>query len=113
MREARRADVARVFGEEFAAALAALDAGEWHGPIDSPYGAHLVLLERGSAGGTPRFDDVREALRRDWCERRRRDARHRFYGDVLKRYVVTVEGDAGAAALGPAAAEARNSQEAD
>ena len=46
-------DVASQFGREFAVELAKLKPGEWSGPIQSGYGAHLVFITRRSEGRLP------------------------------------------------------------
>jgi hypothetical protein len=79
------------FGDAFAAALEALPEGAWAGPIESSYGAHLVfVIERESArAGT--LDDVREEVRRDLLEARRRDAVDRDVRLLVERYDVRIE----------------------
>ena len=37
-------EVAKQFGEKFAAKLSELSRGHWQGPVESGYGVHLVLV---------------------------------------------------------------------
>ena len=85
-------EVAKQFGEQFAAALGGLKPGQWQGPIESGYGAHLVLVSERTHGRQPELADVRDAVRREWANARRLEANANFYAELLKRYNVTIEG---------------------
>jgi parvulin-like peptidyl-prolyl isomerase len=41
------------------------DAASWRGPLESPYGYHLVLLTRKVEGRYPDLEEVRERVRSD------------------------------------------------
>jgi PPIC-type PPIASE domain len=84
-------DVARDFGEKFAASLVALPVGKWQGPIESGLGAHLVYVEARTEGRLPQLDEVRDAVRREWANDFRLEANQKFYEALLKRYSVSVE----------------------
>ena len=79
------------FGGEFAARLAELPVGRWAGPIESGYGLHLVLLRERIDGVVPEFEDVREAVERDWMAERRKETGEAFYQGLRARYSVVVE----------------------
>jgi hypothetical protein len=70
-RLASAADVADSLGPEFAARLAELPAGQWQGPISSSRGVHLIFVHEREDGHGVAFDEVREAVRRDWEHARR------------------------------------------
>jgi hypothetical protein len=55
-------EIARTFGQAFAAAVAALEAGEWSAPIASPFGWHLVFVHEKKEGGLPPVEAVRGQL---------------------------------------------------
>jgi hypothetical protein len=74
-------EVAKQFGDGFAAQLGELTPGVWQGPVASGYGVHLAALA-----------EARDAVRREWANARRLEASRRFYEEMLKRYTVTVEG---------------------
>lgn len=84
-------EIAAVFGEEFAAALLALDPRNWSDPITSGYGLHLVRIEERSDAHLPAFADVAEEVRADWMNDQRRQANVAFVERLLARYEVTVE----------------------
>ncbi len=58
------------FGAAFESAVAALEVGGWHGPVESSFGLHLVRVEaRGPAPGAAAA--ARSAARRDLAQARR------------------------------------------
>jgi hypothetical protein len=84
-------DVARDFGEKFAAALAGLQIGGWQGPIESGLGMHLVLVSKRTDGRLPELNEVNSAVRREWANDYRIEANEKFYEWLLKHYTVLVE----------------------
>ncbi len=84
-------EAAREFGEKFAASLQELPVGQWQGPIESGYGAHLVLVRERAEGRLPVLEEVRDAVRREWTTARRLEANQKFYQNLLQRYTVTIE----------------------
>lgn len=88
---APRSEIARSFGDEFAASLADGAPGRWFGPIGSPYGLHLVLIRQHEAGRLPALDEVREQVTRDWTSSRRDERLETTYRTLLERYTVVIE----------------------
>ncbi len=86
------ADIARIFGPEFVAAVSALPTGEWRGPVESSYGMHFVLVTGRVPGASPALVDVRDAVTRDWMNDRRLEENERSYREMLARYQVRIEG---------------------
>jgi len=84
-------EVAKQFGEAFAATLGGLAPGQWQGPIASGYGMHLVFVSDRTDGRLPALAEVREAVRREWDNARRLEAHENVYEELLKRYTVTIE----------------------
>ena len=89
--DAPQAEVARLFGAEFAAAVVGQPAGRWVGPIGSGYGAHLVRVESIVAGGMPKLDEVRPLVEREWTNARRQELAKAFYDRLRARYTVRVQ----------------------
>jgi PPIC-type PPIASE domain len=85
-------EVAKQFGEKFAAKLPGLTSGQWQGPIESGYGVHLVVVSERTEGRLPVLVEVRDAVRREWDNARRLEANEKFYQELQKRYTVTIEG---------------------
>ena len=85
-------EIAKQFGEEFAANLGELSPGEWHGPVESGYGVHLVWISERTEGRLPELADVRDVVRREWANAQRLEANQKFFQELLNRYSVTIEG---------------------
>ena len=84
-------EVAREFGEDFAARLATLAIGSWQGPVASGYGVHLVRIVRRDDGEVPSLAQSREAVKREWSNAQRTAASEAFYRGLLARYSVKIE----------------------
>lgn len=84
-------EIAKQFGDAFAAELSEIPPGRWQGPIESGYGLHLVLVDERTQGRVPALPEVREAVRREWANAKRLEGSEAFYRDLLKRYTVTIE----------------------
>jgi len=87
----RPSEVAKQFGEKFAAKLSDLPLGEWYGPVESGYGMHLVLVEERTEERLPELAEVRDAVRREWANARRLESNEKFFQSLLKDYEVVVE----------------------
>jgi len=84
-------EVAKQFGEKFAAQLSGLSPGQWQGPVESGYGVHLVRVSERTEGHLPALAEVRDAVRREWDNARRLEANEQFYQNLLKFYTVSIE----------------------
>ncbi len=90
METAGRSDVARVFGDDFAGALAALPAGKWAGPVASGYGLHVVRLRAVSVPVPPQLADVRQRVENDWRAATLAERKARAYRTLLDGYVIRI-----------------------
>jgi hypothetical protein len=86
-----RGDVARVFGEDFAASILTVEPGRWAGPIKSAYGEHRVLVRERHDGRMPSLDEVRPQVERDFVADRRRRQLEASYEQLLERYQIVIE----------------------
>lgn len=84
-------EVGRLFGKTFAAKLGEIAPGRWQGPVESGYGVHLVYVAERTEGRLPALAEVRDAVRREWDDSRRLEAREKLFAAMLKRYAVTIE----------------------
>lgn len=84
-------EVAKQFGEKFAAKLGHLTPGKWEGPVESGYGAHLVFVSERTEGRVPELAEVRDDVRREWANSQRLELNEKFYQELFKRYSVTIE----------------------
>ncbi len=85
-------EVVKQFGEDFATALGKLAPGQWQGPVESGYGAHLVLISERTDARLPALAEARDAVRREWDNARRQEGTARFYRELRQRYTVIIEG---------------------
>ena len=95
-------ELRNMFGDEFVVRLSQLPIGEWQGPVESGYGAHVVLVRERTDGRVPAFEEVRGTVRQEWENARRVEAQDLFYQGLVARYRVIVEtaGANGAAGAG-------------
>jgi hypothetical protein len=84
-------DASRSFGESFAQELMKVEPGQWAGPVESPYGLHLVLVRERVGAATPQLSEIRPMVEREvLAERRKRDL-DTLYERLLQKYTVTIE----------------------
>lgn len=88
---APKSEIAKQFGDGFANRVGELPLHEWHGPIDSAFGVHLVFVGEHTDGRVPALAEVRDAVRRDWTNAHRVAANDEFYRQLLQRYRVEIE----------------------
>ena len=83
--------VAAQFGEVFARELAATPPGNWAGPLESAYGLHVVLVTGTEPSRVPPFEEVRDAVEREWFAARRALILEEEYQKLRSRFHVRVE----------------------
>jgi hypothetical protein len=86
------------FGEGFATELSKVEPGHWAGPLKSAYGFHLVLVTAAQPSQLPPFEEVRDAVQREWFAARRAAVLNEQYQKLQANYHVRVEGLNGAPA---------------
>ena len=92
------AEIARLFGAQFAANVVGLAEGEWHGPILSGYGVHLIYIHARVEPPMPSFESVEDLVRQHWVTDRRRQMSEEFFNELLDSYEVVIEQPDGATA---------------
>ena len=58
--------VSKYLGPEFVERVSALKIDQWDGPIESPFGWHLVKRGEIVAGGIPSLEKIRKKVMTDW-----------------------------------------------
>jgi hypothetical protein len=81
------------FGKAFAERVSALEPGVWSGPIASPYGVHLVRVDRKEPEALPSVDEVRPALTRALMRERAEQNLAHGLATLRALYEVRVEDD--------------------
>ena len=82
------AEVASLFGGEFAQGLASLNTGVWDGPVRSAYGWHAVRVTHREPARQLAFDEVDKRVARDFADHQRDNANRRYYESLRSRYQV-------------------------
>jgi hypothetical protein len=87
------ARVATSLGPGFADALAGAPVGAWIGPVQSPFGWHLVRLVERRPARPARLEEVRGAVVEAYSVFRRQEATAAFLDAAFSRYRVSIDGE--------------------
>jgi hypothetical protein len=79
------------FGNEFANAVFAQAAGAWHGPLESPYGLHLVRVLEVKPGHQLDFSEVKSQILERWRDERQREQNEKYVAGLLRKYDVVLD----------------------
>lgn len=90
-KDAAPEEVEKVFGPSFTQELVKLPEREWHGPLVSGYGLHLVKISDRRTEGAPLLDDVRGQVKQDWIEAQRRSIKEETFQKMRQRYQVVID----------------------
>jgi peptidyl-prolyl cis-trans isomerase C len=90
--ERSEAELLKLFGSGFARSLFELTPQQWHGPVLSGYGTHLVYIHDYIEAGPPLFAEVEDQVRQEWESDKRQQLNEQFIESVVARYDVTIEG---------------------
>ena len=88
---ASESTVAGQFGEGFKNVLFTLDVDRWTGPVESPFGVHLIKIGQIEEGRVPSVSEIRNVLERDWLSDRRRSAQEALFEQLRSKYSITIE----------------------
>ncbi len=84
------AQVAGVFGSDFAKTVFSSPVGRWSGPFASGLGWHLVWTNELLAGVVPSYEGVESAVRERWTSEQREAAKRAGFEAMLSRYEVVL-----------------------
>ena len=84
--------IASRFGSEFTSEVSVLEPGDWHGPVMSGFGVHLVIIDEFIPPQAPELDEVRREVLRDYNRQEREAGIDRLYEELAKQYTISVEG---------------------
>lgn len=83
-------EIQTVFGRGFAEAIRQYEAGpDWHGPVESEFGWHLVRLDDRRATEIPGFEAARADVLNDYLYNARTRAREALLSELRNRYDVS------------------------
>ena len=89
--ERSEAELLKLFGSGFARSVFELAPQQWHGPVLSGYGTHLVYVHDRQEAQPPVFADVKEQVRQQWESDKREQLNEQFVASIVARYDVTIE----------------------
>jgi peptidyl-prolyl cis-trans isomerase C len=89
-RQASQIDVHKQLGSGFAEAVMELEPGQWHGPVLSGYGVHLVYVHEVRHAPPAALEDVRQRVLEDWQAEQQEKFNAEFYASLASRYDIVI-----------------------
>jgi peptidyl-prolyl cis-trans isomerase C len=86
-----QAAIQKHFGSGFTESLIALSPGQWHGPVLSGYGVHLVYVQAVIEPPATVFAEVRERVVEEWKSDKGEELNEKFYENLREQYSVVIE----------------------
>jgi len=84
-------EIRRVLGSEFADSVLQMEPGQWHGPVRSGYGTHLVYVHAVDTAPPPELADVRDQVLNEWQRARAEEFDAEFLASLKSRYEIEIE----------------------
>ena len=89
--EKDRTEIQRQLGSGFTETLVSLAPAQWHGPVLSGFGVHLVYVNSIDEPPPPVFAEVRERVTDDWSLARGEELNNQFYASLREQYTIVIE----------------------
>ncbi len=86
-----QAGITRQMGGGFAESVMKLEPGQWHGPVLSGYGVHLVYVFGVKEGVLPPFNAVKDKVLAAWHEEKREELNAGFLEGLRERYEIVID----------------------
>jgi hypothetical protein len=84
-------EIQKLFGSGFTGSLVDLAPGQWHGPVLSGYGTHLVYVSYVREPPPPVFDAVRDRVVVDWTTDKSDELNEQFYANLRDSFTIVIE----------------------
>jgi len=84
-------DIRRQLGSGFAEQVMKLEPGQWHGPVLSGYGVHLVYVYDFQEAAPPVLENVQDRVLEDWHAIKRDEFNAEFLESLKGRYEIIIE----------------------
>jgi peptidyl-prolyl cis-trans isomerase C len=82
--------LAKEFGQKFAAALFQLKPGAWQGPIESGFGWHLLWIDSITPSRVPAFEEVEADVKDAWTADWHAEVQRKAYETMRAQYEVVL-----------------------
>ncbi len=103
-------DIRRQLGSGFSAAVMRLEPGQWHGPVLSGYGTHLVYVYSFNEAPAPEFAPVQDEVLANWQTEQQETFNAAFFESLKSRYDIVIAEPPAEILLESRAADANTSQ---
>jgi hypothetical protein len=84
-------EIRKNFGSGFAQSLMKLKEGQWHGPVLSGFGTHLVFVNEIVSPPVPPLDEIKARVLEDWISDKREELNDEFYKALKAEYNIVIE----------------------
>jgi hypothetical protein len=84
-------DIRRQLGSGFSEVMMDLEPGQWHGPVMSGYGVHLVFIYDYFTAPPPVFENVQARVLEDWHAEKREQFNAQFLENLKSRYEIVID----------------------
>jgi len=84
-------EIRKLFGQGFTESVFKLEPGQWHGPVLSGYGVHLVYVHHLGKAPAPEFEMVQEEVKQQWMDEKKQELQQEYINKVLAGYEVVFE----------------------
>jgi len=86
-------DIQGLFGPgNFVEVIFQAEMQQWTGPVQTPYGFHLVYVEAREDSQFEPFSQVQERVYQDYLESRQQEMGEAYLNEIINRYSVEIEG---------------------
>ena len=111
-RSVTEAEIRRQMGSGFSGPVMKLEAGQWHGPVLSGYGPHLIYVYDLQKGANPELDTIKEKVLAAWLDEKREEFSAQFLEGLRKRYDIVIDEVPADRVLKPAGEESKDESDA-
>lgn len=77
--------IKNLFGQTFAEKTFSVEPGQWHGPVESEYGFHLIWVHKRETAHSRPFEDVRLRVIEEWERLQQAKIKEEFFAGLLKK----------------------------
>ncbi len=84
-------EIRKQFGSGFATSVMQLEPGQWHGPVLSGYGTHLVYVNALEIAPLPVYEDVQASVFENWQAQHQEEFNEAFFESLKSRYEIVIE----------------------